>query len=611
MMRQMRENSKLIMVAVAIAFAGLMVFQWGMDITGRSTGVVGEIGRVNGTPILYDDYLSVYRSLYDQVQSGQSGPVYSQQNREIEEVTWQQVVDRILIRQELRRRGIKVSEEEIRQAARFQPPQEFRTSPIFQTEGQFDLAKYQEYLSSSADPALFLQLEAYYRDVLPQGKLMRQVATGIFPTDDELWQRYRDAHEAVTVRHVALDPMSRVPDDSVTVTAQEIRSSWESNQDNFERPAHASVKALVLPKTVSASDTAAAEARVAALLEEIRAGASFDSVGRRESTAEPPATFEDLGTFGRGAMTPRFDSAAFDAPVGRVAGPVETSFGHHLILVSQRTADSVTARHILVPIARTEESELRLLTLADSMDNLSENLILEEVGLMMGFEVQTAELNETIPFLPGAGQVWNGIDWALKEAVPGDVSEVFENAQAFYAFELISTAPGGVVPLAEAEPTIRQILMLDKKKERARAEAERLVQRVRSGTTLSDAAAAMGLEVRAPVPFTRQDFVPGLGRQNAAIGAAFGLAPGQVSGPVTTRDNVFVLEKIEHTPADSEAWKAQLSEQRRTLSALLEQQRPQEWIEALRASAEIVDRRAEVLQPAVEEVPLAPGPFGF
>ena len=84
-----------------------------------------------------------------------------------------------------------------------------------------------------------------------------------------------------------------------------------------------------------------------------------------------------------------------------------------------------------------------------------------------------------------------------------------------------------------------------------------------------------------------------------------------MSGPVTTRDNVFVLEKIEHTPADSEAWEAQLSEQRRTLSALLEQQRLQEWIEALRASAEIVDRRAEVLQPAVEEVPLAPGPFGF
>ena len=34
MMRQMRENTKWIMLVTAIAFVGLMVFEWGMDITG-------------------------------------------------------------------------------------------------------------------------------------------------------------------------------------------------------------------------------------------------------------------------------------------------------------------------------------------------------------------------------------------------------------------------------------------------------------------------------------------------------------------------------------------------------------------------------------------------
>ena len=38
---------------------------------------------------------------------------------------------------------------------------------------------------------------------------------------------------------------------------------------------------------------------------------------------------------------------------------------------------------------------------------------------------------------------------------------------------------------------------------------------------------------------------------------------------------------------------------------MLQQQRLQEWIEALRAAAEIVDRRAEVLQPADEDAPPA------
>ena len=52
MMQQLRKSTKWIMILVAIAFGGLMFFEWGMDITGQSTGSLGEIGRVNGTPVL-------------------------------------------------------------------------------------------------------------------------------------------------------------------------------------------------------------------------------------------------------------------------------------------------------------------------------------------------------------------------------------------------------------------------------------------------------------------------------------------------------------------------------------------------------------------------------
>jgi len=55
MMRQMRDNMKWIMLVTAISFVALMVFGWGMDITGRSSSANtgGELGRVNGEPITY------------------------------------------------------------------------------------------------------------------------------------------------------------------------------------------------------------------------------------------------------------------------------------------------------------------------------------------------------------------------------------------------------------------------------------------------------------------------------------------------------------------------------------------------------------------------------
>ena len=43
MMRQMRENTKWIMIITALAFTALMVFEWGMDATGQSSGGLGPI----------------------------------------------------------------------------------------------------------------------------------------------------------------------------------------------------------------------------------------------------------------------------------------------------------------------------------------------------------------------------------------------------------------------------------------------------------------------------------------------------------------------------------------------------------------------------------------
>ncbi len=193
MMRQMRENTKWIMLVTALAFVGLMVFQWGMDITGRRGLSIGEIGSVNGTPVMYDSFNQTYRALFDQMAASQEAPVTSQQIRDIEDAAWDQVVDQVLLRQELRRRGILVTDDELLTAARFSPPPEFQTSAAFQTDGVFDIQKYQAFLASpTIDDLMLFQLEAYYRDVIPRSKLMRQVSSDLYLTDAALWDEYRD-----------------------------------------------------------------------------------------------------------------------------------------------------------------------------------------------------------------------------------------------------------------------------------------------------------------------------------------------------------------------------------------------------------------------------------
>ena len=47
-----------------------------------------------------------------------------------------------------------------------------------------------------------------------------------------------------------------------------------------------------------------------------------------------------LGVFGRGEMVPEFERAAFEAPIGKVVGPVRTSFGWHLLRVDEHVSDA-------------------------------------------------------------------------------------------------------------------------------------------------------------------------------------------------------------------------------------------------------------------------------
>ena len=609
MMEQLRRSTKWIMILVALAFGGLMFFEWGMDITGQTSGSFGEIGRVNGTPVSYDQYMASYRNLYDQLAQFQEETITSAQNSELEDQAWDEVVNTILIQQELERRQIIVTDEEVRTAALLSPPPDVMSSSAFQTDGLFDITKYQQFLAT-ADNLMQLQLEAYYRDVIPRGKLLRQVSSGIYISNAELWSAYKDLNERASVSYVSFEPLARVSDDQIEISQAEVSRYYDENQEQFAVPASASVISVSFSKAPMPADTAAVMDRIVEIRESILDGEDFAEVAMRESSDEATApNGGDLGVFPKGAMVVPFDSAVFAAPLGRVAQPVRTSYGVHLIEVSERWAqDSAQARHILLPFVRTDESEIDLLATADSLEELGESMPLADAAAELGLEPDTVDLIETLPLVPGAGDVAEGGEWVFDpETLVGDVSPVFENRTSFYALEVVAIDPARYLSLEEAEAAIRGNIGTEKKVVVALEEARELAAEVLTGRTLAEVAREYGLEVRDAGPFVRNDFVLGLGRHNAAVGTAFGLGVGEISDAVEANRNAYVVERTGSEAADSLAWLEQVDLQRLQAVNAIRQQRLTQWIEALRANASIADRREQVLAPAADQgLPLPP-----
>ena len=608
MMQQMRENTKIIMIVVAVAFIGWMAFEGYMEISGQNAAQqTGALGRVNGENVTLQEYNAAYQALYQQVQQQTGGQLTREQQRELEQAAWQQTVDQILIRQELRRRGITVSDAEIKQYALLAPHPALAQNALFQTDGQFDLRKYQQYLASpSVNDEVLLELERYYRDVIPREKLARQLTAGLYLSDAELWRNYRDRTETATVDYVALD-VSRLGPGDVPVSESEVEAYYRAHPEQFERPATARLTIAAIPRGEVPADTAAALARARALVQELRGGADFAEVARRESADSASARQGGaLGEFHRGQMVPEFEQAAFSLPVGEVSQPVRSPFGYHLIQVQERTGERVTARHILIPVEPNEQVLDALAARADSLEMLAEDGSLERAAQATRAALRRGvTVSERDAFVPGLGSLLEAVEWARDEAAAedggrGSVSPLLETAEAYYLARLESFSPGGEIPLREAAPQIRRQLVLEKKQARAREIGQQLVREIRAGRSLEQVAAARGLQVLSAGPFTRLDPNPAFGQANAVAGAAFGTPLGQVSDVVQSTAGLFLVRPTARVPADRAQWEAQKEQQRQLELARLQQVQLQRWLEDLRRSAEIEDNR-DALQQAPQQ----------
>jgi len=72
------------------------------------------------------------------------------------------------------------------------------------------------------------------------------------------------------------------------------------------------------------------------LREEILAGKDFADVAAEVSNCPSGSKGGDLGFFSRGMMVPEFDEVSFTLEVGELSEPVQTQFGWHLLIVTDK-----------------------------------------------------------------------------------------------------------------------------------------------------------------------------------------------------------------------------------------------------------------------------------
>jgi len=604
-LQDMRSAGKYIMWVLLAAFIGgyLLIDSSGLlGVQPVTQGTV--IAKVAGTEIPYVAWVNATNNLVSEREAQQGRSLDLDERAQLENQAFEDLVLEALLAKEYERRGIKVLDEEIVEAARFSPPPSITQSPDLQTDGQFDPAKWQRFLASPAarQQGVLAQLEAYYRSEIPRYKLYQQIAGEAAVSDWRLWQMFADQNDSARISYVAFKPAPGADSAQLAnVTDAEITAYYNQNRKRLVTVTRASVSTLVIPRTPTAADSADTRARLVALRERATRGESFEDLAREFSDdSVSGADGGDLGRGPKGRFVEEFDDALFRLRPGQLSEPVLTQFGWHLIKMEERKGDTVASRHILLRVRQSDSSAVATDRLADRVARIAgaatEASKLDSAAAEVGIPLTTLNVIEGRRTTSMTGLLLPGLtQWATASgAARGEVSDLLDGDDAYFIARLDSVTPGGPQPLSAVKEDIRRYLASKKAVEALRADAQRFAAAAVS-SSLEGAAAAQDRTVEQAGPFIRTQFIPGLGQLSPVAGAAYTLAVGSIGAPIVADDGVYVIRVDERRPASRELFNEQLEAQRRGYVERLQQDRVQQFLAALRQEAEVDDRRAKVL----------------
>ena len=598
MLQTMRSSAKIVMWVLLISFVGgFLLFQTSGLIGSAPVTSTTAVASVNGKDILYTDWQRRAQQLVQQTQQ-QSGRTLTQdEQRRLENQSFDDMIAELLLEQEYKKRGILVSDEELRDYARFAPPQWIRTAPDLQTDGRFDPAKYQRLLGSAQarQSGLLASLEQYFRSEVPKEKLFEQVTSGIYVTDADLWRAWQDANDSAEVTFVAFKPQPTAADSNVADS--DLRKFYDAHKAEFDRPGHASLSVMHIARVTTAADSAAVRDHIVRLRAEIAGGAKFEDVAKRESSDTNSAVNGgDLGKVGKGRMVPDFEKAAFAMKVGELSQPVMTPFGYHLLKLDARTGDSLSIRHILLRIQPSDSSTAKVDRAADELAKLvagaDQPHKFDEAAKTLGltpFKVQVSE-NQAAQY--NGKEVPSASAWAFGGAKVGETSDLFDAEDGYYVARLDSLAEGGK-SFDAVKSVVRGRVAEDRAIERSIPAAQNLAKAAQ-GSSLEAAAAAAKLPVQKTAMLTRAGMARELGSLREAVGSAFVAPLNTVIGPIRQSDGVFVTRTDARKPSD----KAKFEAEKKVLRGRRMQQMRDQWIQMylddLKKNATVKDRRKEL-----------------
>lgn len=631
MLDKMRENASGWIVKILFAII-IIVFVFAFGLSGLNSTGDPVLAKVNDDVVTRAEFEEAYQRMAESV--SRSNPEVSRdqlQSPEFRRMVLGDLISRKLLLGEAEKLGIAASDKEVFAGIAAQ-------EGFAGTDGKFDKNVYAAVLRQNRlTPAKY---EADYKRQIVMTKVRNAVAASAAVTPEQARRMYDWVNEKVGIDYIQVKSSMFV--DDVTVSEDDIKAYYEANKERFKVPERVKIRRLVFTPEALAGHQEVTDEEMAAyyaanqasmaegeqvkarhilimvkdsdpeekraeakkkideVYEKARSGADFAKLAQEYSEGPTGPSGGDLGWFGRGAMVPPFEEAAFGAEKGDVVGPVKTRFGWHVIKVEDRKEGSARTLddakdEIRTQIAREKASEQVQEMLDQSLDRLVSGMKIGDIASELGLEVASGE-PMPVETLTRAYGVAPEVAEAIGKLAPGESyhSPVSING-GYMLVEKVEDIPATHLELDQVAAAITRALKTQKTAELAMNKA----QEIHKALLADPAKAEKTYERRIATsrPFDRQGNIPDLGTSKELADAVFTAKDDSWLPDLYTIGTDVVIARLDQrVPAPESTWEEHKDFWMQQTGNVYRQEMLAAYMDELSKNADIEITRPDLLQ---------------
>lgn len=549
------------------------------------------VGIIEGEKITFPQYQEMLKSTYAS---------HAQQNPEVEfddqlaeqlnEQTWNQLKQRILFGKEIKKRHIKVKEDDV--IAKLQdPPDDVKEIEQLQTDGKFDQQKYTDMLLDNQDFAAYM--ESRIRGMLPYEKLYDDVKSEVVLTDEELVEEYINEHNTAEADIIYFEMKLA---QNVEVTEEDMQAYYEENKEEYKKGPARKLRYVRMDLTPSEADKKATKDKIDSLYVMVTSGSDFADVAKKYSQDTSASKGGDLGYFEEGRMVPEFSEAAFSMKVGEISEPVETQYGWHIIKTTGKKKGEngqpmVQASHILIKFEASAATRENHEILANDLFDRADEIGLAKAAEELAYEAkETNEFYEDSQYVPGVGKDEGQVDFAFKHK-EGTLLDPFKVGEDTYIVAEISLAVGDhYMSFEDVEARVKRSVEKKKKLDEVFAMADKFVEENDAADYIA-VAKKQEIKVVDAKDIKNDNTIPSIRHDVVLNEAILAKEEGENTGLVKGENGAYIAFVKKRTKPDMEKFEAEKEE---LYTKTLEEKKEEhlnEWYRELLDNADITDNR--------------------